>query len=43
MDVLEHRNYRKYAIQKPKNIKLIKKIDSWAREVTLKKIKNVKD
>ena len=26
MDVLEHRNYKKYAIQKPKNIKHIKKL-----------------
>ena len=43
LDVLGHRNYKKYAIQKPKNIKHIKKIDSWAREITLKKIKNVKN
>ena len=41
--VMRHKNYKKYAIQKPKNINHIKKIDSWAREVTLKKIKNVKD
>ena len=43
IDILGHRNYRKYAIQKPKNIKHIKKIDNWAREVTLKMIKNVKN
>ena len=43
MSVLRHRNYKKYAIQNPKNINHIKKIDSWAREVTLKKIKNVKN
>ena len=43
MSVLRHRNYKKYAIQKPKSINHIKKIDSWAREVTLKKIKNVKN
>ena len=43
MRVLKHRNYKKYAIQMPKNINHIKKIDSWAREVTLKKIKNVKN
>ncbi len=38
MDILGHRNYKKYAIQRPKNIAQIKKIDSWAREVTLNKI-----
>ena len=38
MDILGHRNYKKYAIQRPKNINQIKKIDSWAREVTLNKI-----
>ena len=43
IDILGHRNYKKYAIQKPKNIKHIKKIDNWAREVTLKMIKNVKN
>ena len=43
MSVLRHRNYKKYAIQNPKNINHIKKIDSWAREVTLKEIKNVKN
>ena len=44
MDILGHRNYKKYAIQRPKNINQIKKIDCWAREVTLNKIlKNVKN
>lgn len=44
MDILGHRNYKKYAIQRPKNITQIKKIDSWAREVTLNKIiKNAKN
>ena len=44
MDILGHRNYKKYAIQRPKNINQIKKIDFWAREVTLNKIlKNVKN
>ena len=38
MDIFQHRNYKKYAIQKPKTINQIKKIDSWAREITLKKI-----
>lgn len=39
MDILGHRNYKKYALQRPKNINQIKKIDSWAREVTLNEIK----
>ena len=43
MDILGHRYYKKYALQRPKNINQIKKIDSWAREVTLNKIKNVKN
>tara|TARA_B100001057_G_scaffold495330_1_gene594117 strand:+ start:72 stop:1238 length:1167 start_codon:yes stop_codon:yes gene_type:complete len=43
MDILGHRYYKKYALQRPKNIYQIKKIDSWAREVTLNKIKNVKN
>ena len=38
MDILEHRNYRKYAIQRPKTINQIVKIDNWARELTFKKI-----
>ena len=38
MDIFQHRNYKKYAIKNPKNINQIKKIDSWAREITLKKI-----
>lgn len=42
MDILGHRNYKKYAIQRPKNITQIKKIDNWARRATLQKIlKNV--
>ena len=40
MDILGHRNYKKYALQRPKNINQIKKIDSWAREITLNKILN---
>ena len=38
MDILEHRNYRKYAIQRPKTINQIVKINNWARELTFKKI-----
>ena len=34
------KNYKKNAIQKPKNINQIIKIDSWAKLTTLKKIKN---
>ena len=44
MDILGHRNYKKYAIQRPKNITQIEKIDSWAREVTINRIiKNAKN
>ena len=39
MSILNDRNYRKYAIRKPKNIKEIEQIDLWARELTMKKIK----
>ena len=41
MSILNDRNYRKYAIRKPKNIKEIKQIDLWARELTMKKIKKL--
>ena len=34
--VLNDRNYKKYAIKAPKDLKQIKKIDSWARTKTLK-------
>ena len=37
--VLSDRNYKKYAIKEAKNIGQIFKIDQWARNVTLKKIK----
>ncbi len=40
MAILRDRNYKKYAIRKPKNIYQINKIDHWAKETTLKKIKN---
>ena len=40
MNNLNDRNYRKYAIQKPKNINQIKKIDVWAKNLTTQKIGN---
>ena len=39
MGILRDRNYKKYAIRRPKNIKQINKIDNWARQITIKKIK----
>ena len=41
MKILNDRNYKKYAIRKPKNIKEIEQIDLWARELTMKKIKKI--
>ena len=38
MGILSDRNYKKYAIKKPKSIKEIIMIDKWARETTLKKL-----
>ena len=38
LNVLNDRNYRKYAIKVPKNISQIYQIDTWARNLTLKKI-----
>ena len=38
-NVLKNRNYKKYAIRKPLNINQILKIDKWARNIILKKIK----
>ena len=37
--VLNDRNYKKYAIKVPKDLKQIKKIDSWAKTKTLEKIR----
>ena len=37
MTILNDRNYKKYAIRRPKNIKQILTIDNWARKLTLKK------
>ena len=36
MTILNDRNYRKYAIKRPKNIKEIYKIDEWTRRCVLK-------
>ena len=36
--IMKDRNYRKYAIQKPKNIKQILKIDNWVKSLIRKKI-----
>ena len=41
MNILNDRNYRKYAIKNPKNIFQIKQIDTWARKLTINKIDNV--
>ena len=37
MTVLKDRNYRKYAIRKPIDIKVIQLVNDWAKELTLKK------
>ena len=39
MNILRDRNYRKYAIRIPKDLEQINKINSWARQKTLEKIK----
>jgi 1-deoxy-D-xylulose-5-phosphate reductoisomerase len=39
MSILNNRNYKKYAIRKPKNINQIKEIDLWAKNLTLEIIK----
>ena len=38
MNILSDRNYKKYAIRKPKNIKEIIEIDEWARKNAKKNI-----
>jgi len=38
MTILDDRNYKKYAIRKPKNINQINKIDFWAKQKTKEKI-----
>ena len=39
MSVLKDKNYKKYAIRKPKNINQILTINNWAKKTTLSKIK----
>ncbi len=41
MSILKDVNYKKYAIRIAKNIKQINEIDTWARNITLKKIKEI--
>ena len=38
MAILKDRNYRKYAIRRPKNIYQINEIDTWARKTTERNI-----
>ena len=38
MSILKDRNYRKYAIMKPKSINQINEINLWAKNTTIKKI-----
>tara|TARA_Y100000591_G_scaffold278908_1_gene257172 strand:- start:51 stop:581 length:531 start_codon:yes stop_codon:yes gene_type:complete len=37
-DIMNDRNYKKYAIQNPKNINEVLKIDSWAKSLIKKKL-----
>ena len=39
MNILNDRNYKKYAIRSPKNINQINEINMWAKKITLEKIK----
>ena len=39
LSILNDRNYKKYAIRNPENIKDIIKIDKWARETIIKRSK----
>ena len=43
MTILNDRNYKKYAIRKPKNINQINKIDFWAKQKTKEKINTLYD
>ena len=40
MNILRDRNYRKYAIRNPKDLEQINKINSWARQKTIERIKS---
>ena len=42
MAIMNDRNYKKYAIKRPRNINQIKSIDHWTREITFKKLKLLK-
>ena len=37
--IMNDRNYKKYAVKKPNKIYQIKEIDSWARSITLNKVR----
>ena len=37
---MDDRNYRKYAIKRPNNLKEILIIDDWAKNITMKILKN---
>ena len=39
LDVLKDKNYKKYAIRKPSNFNTINIVDTWAKDITNKKIK----
>ena len=43
MAIMNDKNYKKYAIKRPKNINQIKSIDHWARENTLRKLKKLNE
>ena len=38
--ILRDKNYKKYAIRKPKNLTQIDNINSWAKKTTIEKIKD---
>ena len=41
MAILKDGNFKKYAVKKPRNIKQIYQIDSWAKLLTRKKLKKI--
>ena len=43
LDVLKDKNYKKYAIRKPSNFNTINIVNSWAKNITVKKIKQFYD
>ena len=43
LDVLKDKNYKKYAIRKPSNFNTINIVDTWAKNITYKKIKQIYD